>query len=183
VDRDALIAYLAQYEELGWALDRGQQDRALELPLELYDADPAALGLVRAQLYHLRGDRARSRIYADSARISFEVQLRDAPEDAQRYALYGVALAYLGRKNEAIRAGERGVELLPMSRDGFFGPYIQHQLVRIYLLVGEPERALDRLEPLMEIRYTLTPAWLRIDPMFDPLRKHPRFQKLVGDTK
>ena len=180
VDRDALIAYLAQYEELGWALDRGQQDRALELPLELYDADPAALGLVRAQLYHLRGDRTRSRIYADSARITFEEQLRDAPEDAQRYALYGVSLAYLGRKNEAIRAGERGVELLPMSRDGFFGPYIQHQLVRIYLLVGEPERALDRLEPLMEIRYTLTPAWLRIDPMFDPLRKHPRFQKLVG---
>jgi hypothetical protein len=49
--------------------------------------------------------------------------------------------------------------------------------------VTEPERALDALEPLMEFRYTLTPAWLRIDPMFDPLRKHPRFQKLVSDTR
>jgi hypothetical protein len=54
--------------------------------------------------------------------------------------------------------------------------------VRIYLLAGQSERALDMLEPLLDMPYTLTPAWLRIDPMFEPLRKHPRFQKLVGDV-
>jgi serine/threonine-protein kinase len=181
-DRDALIGYLAQYEELGWAFDAGQQTRALELPLRHYDDDPAAAAMVRAQLHHVRGDRARSRLFADSARAVFEEQLREAEEDGQRHALYGVALAYLGRKNDAIREGLRGTELLPQSEDAFFGPYIQHQLVRIYLLVDEPERALDALEELMRVRYTLTPAWMRIDPMFDPVRKHPRFVRIVqGD--
>jgi len=63
------------------------------------------------------------------------------------------------------------------------GPYFQHQLVRIYILVGEPEQALDKLEPLLKIPYFLSPAWLKIDPNFDPLRGNPRFQKLVAGTK
>jgi hypothetical protein len=96
--------------------------------------------------------------------------------------LLGLALAYLGRKSDAIREGRRGVELTPISRDGSFGPYIQHQLMRIYLLVGEPEKALDQLEPLLRVPYYLSPGYLRIDPTFDPLRKNPRFMKLVEGT-
>ena len=72
------------------------------------------------------------------------------------------------------------MELLPVSRDAYSGPYIQPQLARIYLLVGEPEKALDQLEPLLRIPYYLSPGWLRIDPTFDPLRSHPRFKKLVA---
>ena len=105
---------------------------------------------------------------------------RAAPEDAQRHAELGLSLAYLGRKVEAIREAEKAMELLPISRDAYVGPYFQHQLVRVYILTGENEKALDKLEPLLKIPYNLTPGWLRIDPNFDPLRKSPRFQKLVG---
>jgi hypothetical protein len=56
----------------------------------------------------------------------------------------------------------------------------QHELVRIYILVGEPEKALDKLEPLLKMPYYLSPSWLEIDPNFDPLRKNPRFQRLVA---
>ncbi|MBA2565143.1 MAG: hypothetical protein H0V09_06930 [Gemmatimonadetes bacterium] len=67
-----------------------------------------------------------------------------------------------------------------ISADSYNGAYFQHQLARIYILVGEPEKALDQLEPLLEIPYYLSPGWLQIDPNFDPLRSNPRFQRLVA---
>ena len=69
--------------------------------------------------------------------------------------------------------------LIPATRDGYIGPYFQHVLARTYLVVGEPEKALDELEPLLKMPYFLSPGWLRIDPAFDPIRNNPRFQKLV----
>jgi tetratricopeptide (TPR) repeat protein len=93
-----------------------------------------------------------------------------------------VAFAYLGRKAEAVRKGQRGVELLPLSRDAYNGAYLQLQLARIYMLLGEQDKAVDQLEPLLQMPYYLSPGWLRIDPTFDPLRKHPRFMKLVEGT-
>jgi hypothetical protein len=94
--------------------------------------------------------------------------------------LLGLALAYLGRKADAVREGQHGVALWPISRHAPYDPYIQHQLVRIYILVGEPEKALDELEPLLKIPYYLSPGWLKIDPNFDPRRNNPRFQRLVA---
>ncbi|HEU5041709.1 MAG TPA: protein kinase, partial [Gemmatimonadales bacterium] len=117
VDRDQMLAYLCQYEELGWALDRAQQDRVLELPIAAFDDDRAAWALVRANLFQLRGDAAGQRRWGDTARAEFAAQLRSAPDDAQRLVQYGVALAYAGRYQEAIRAGTRAVELLPASSD------------------------------------------------------------------
>ena len=110
---------------------------------------------------------------------SREKQLEAVPDDAQVHALLGLSLAYLGRKAEAIRVAERAVGLLPTSRDAHLGPYIRHQLVRVYILVGESEKALDMLEPLLKIPYHLTPEWLGIDPDFDPLRHSSRFKNLL----
>ena len=111
--------------------------------------------------------------------MGFEDQIRATPDNAQLHSLLSVALAYLGRKDDAIREGRRGVELSPISRNAFTGPYLVHQLARTYILVGEPEQAIEQLEPLLKIPYYLSPGWLRIDPAFDPLRKNPRFQKLA----
>ncbi len=75
---------------------------------------------------------------------------------------------------------ERAVALMPISRDALIGAFLQHDLVRIYLLVGEPEKALDQLEPLLRMPYHLSPGWLRIDPTFAPLKGNPRFEQLVA---
>ena len=176
----ALVAFLAAYYDLVWVLDEEQREILLRLTPRAFDDDRGAWAICLLQAYALRGDEKNVHIYAEEARKDFEEQLRAAPNDAQRHVEIGLALAYLGRKEEAIREGERGVALHPMSKDARDGPYIQHQLVRIYILVGEPEKALDRLEPLLKIPYYLSPGWLKIDPNFDPLRGNPRFQKLVG---
>lgn len=180
VEPTALVAYVATYFDLTWVLDDAQQTLLLRLTPSEFDGDRGGWGIVFAQTYALRGDRVRTHAYADSARSAFKEQLRATPRDPQRHVFLGLALAYLGRKPDAVREGERGVALLPITQDAYAGPYLQHQLARIHMLVGEPERALKDLEPLLKIPYYLSPEWLRIDPTFASLRGNPRFERLVA---
>jgi serine/threonine-protein kinase len=179
VEPTALVAAFGNYWDLYWVLDDAQQQLLLRLPPSAFD-DRGTWGGVLAQTYTLRGDAAKARAYADSGRLGYEETLKATPDNAQRLAFLGLMLAYLGRKADAIRAGERAVALAPASRDGYIGPYLQHQLARIYTIVGEPDKAVDELEPLLKMPYYLSSGWLRIDPEFAALRTNPRFRKLAG---
>jgi serine/threonine-protein kinase len=181
VDPTVLASYFGNYYDLYWVLPPDLQALLLRLRPSAYQ-DRATWAAVMAQMYRLQGDRRRMMAYADSEVAASDERLRGAPDDAQTYAFRGLALAYLGRKAEAIADGERALAAHPIARDAFIGPYLQHLLVRIYIETGEPEKAIDRLEPLIKMPYFLSPGWLRIDPNFDPLRGNPRFQKLVAGT-
>jgi serine/threonine-protein kinase len=178
--RPTTTAYVSLYYDTYWALDSADERFVLTLGPELFGDARAAWALARAQIHHHLGDVSLTRAYADSARIAYGQQLESAPNDPQANSLYGLALAYLGRGPEAIAAGERGMGLAPIARDAWSGPYNQHQLVRIHLLLGNRDRALELLPPLLTVPYALSPGWLRVDPTFDPLRDDPRFEKLVG---
>jgi hypothetical protein len=55
-------------------------------------------------------------------------------------------------------------------------------MAEIYLLLDEPQKALDQLEAVLKVPFWVSPGWLKIDPMFVPLRGNPRFERLVKGT-
>jgi serine/threonine protein kinase/tetratricopeptide (TPR) repeat protein len=178
-DPAALVAYVAEFNDLVWVLDPEQTRLLRGLKPEDFD-DPASWALCQTQAAFFAGDLAGAREYADKARAALEQQLGDAPNDAQLHGLHGISLAYLGRKDDAIREGERGVALRGIKRDAVQGTSDVLLLARICTLVGEHEKAIDNLEQLLKVPSYLSPGWLKIDPNFDSLRGNPRFQKLVG---
>jgi eukaryotic-like serine/threonine-protein kinase len=181
LDRATLAAYVANFSDLYWALDSADRALVLTLPLTAFDDDRGEWGLVRAELYWLAGDTVHARIYADSARVAFEAQLRAAPDDNLRHLYRGLALAYLGQRGAAGREGERGLALAQATGDEYFNiPYARHVLARIYVVTGDHAHALDQLDTLLAKPYFISPAWLRIDPTWAPLKGDPRFQRLLA---
>ncbi len=126
---------------------------------------------------------------ADGARAAFgkgkELAERRRQEQPRNQFLL-VELAFceagLGNEDAAVREGEKAVAMMPASEDPVYGPFGEEYLAGVEAQVGEVERAIARIERLLTIPYgafPLTQAALRLDPMWDPLRAHPRFKALV----
>src|SRR5262249_7784424 len=112
-------------------------------------------------------------------RIVAEKLVGDAPGDATRHGQLGVILAGMGLKEEAINEGRKAVELLPESEDAFDGPQTTAALAEIYTWVGEHDEAFRLIDHLLQVPSGLTVHVLRLDPVWDPLRKDARFQALI----
>jgi serine/threonine-protein kinase len=140
---------------------------------------PMPKSLFEGVIYSLQGDEQKAQAKFEHAREVSEQLLRDAPEDAARHAQHGLILAGLGRKQEAIAEGRRAVELLPESQDAFDGPRCTASLAQIYALTGEADEAFRLIDHLLSVPNGLTIPVLKLDPIWDPLRKDPRFQALI----
>ena len=162
-----------------WILSQPLQDSLMNALPDEHSVGRARWALIRARVYALRGDVSRARPFAESARSGLERAVATDSGDADAHAHLGLAFAYLGRAQDAVREGERAVALRPVSRDAFNAPGYVENLVRIDLLVGRNEDALSGIEALLRIPYTLTTRWLSVDPTFRPLRGNPRFEKLL----
>jgi serine/threonine-protein kinase len=136
--------------------------------------------LYYAQVYALLGQPERALAYYDSARVFLEAELVEKPNDERLNSALGIAYAGLGRKEDAIREGKLGVELMPIEKDTWGkGPARLEDMAQIYVLVGEHDAAIDQLDYLLTIPSRISVNRLRIDPTWDPLRDHPRFQALL----
>jgi tetratricopeptide (TPR) repeat protein len=184
VPREALVAFVASFFDLGWMLDAADARLLLTLGPDAFDGDRGQVAIVRAQLYRWQGDSALAQAWGDSAAREFAAQLRVVPTDPQRHVLRGLGLAYAGHGREALAEAERGLALqAPTSkgRESTNYSYYTYVAARTALLAGDRERALAWLEEARRAHYFASPAWLRVEPTWAPLRSEPRFAALVAE--
>src|SRR5438270_7683400 len=130
-------------------------------------------------LYLYLDDKVDAHSAFERARIIAERLVRESPDDAARHGQLGLILAGLGQKDAAIAEGKRAVELLPESQDAFDGPEVTAVLAQIYAWTGEHDQAFSLLDHLLVVPNGITIPGLKLDPVWDPLRKDPRFQALI----
>src|SRR5262245_15281032 len=139
--------------------------------------------LLLAQEY--AGDIVGARATAQQILGPLEALCQNDPDNPILAGTLSLTRAVLGQKDAAIKEGERAITLLPSGKDAVDGPTVEENLAFVEVLVGDKDRAIPRLQHLLQIPYNncLTPALLRLNPQWDPLRSDPAFQKLCEEKQ
>jgi serine/threonine protein kinase len=139
--------------------------------------------LLYAQIYELMDEKQLAQKHYNSARELLDVRIIEDPEDSRFYSSLGMVYAGLDKKQNAIQAAEKAVELLPVSKEAYRGTFRLKDLALVYTMVGEYDQALDKIEYLLSIPGDMSLPLLQLDPGWAPLKEFPRFQRLVEQTK
>ncbi len=135
------------------------------------------------------GDIAAARATYQDAAQDFDSQLKKMPPDSfvagQTHAFLGWAYAGLGEAAAAIAEGQKAMTIHPTSKDPVDGPAREEEMADIYALLGDADHAIPILKRLLQIPYAdaITPAFLRLDPVWDQIRNDPRFQELASEKQ
>jgi tetratricopeptide (TPR) repeat protein len=147
------------------------------------------VGLALAE--RVAGDTAHAKAAAEQARNTLETIKKEQSDNAFVAAALAVTYAILDEKDSALKEAGRAITLVPSSKDRLSGPGFEENLALVEMIVGENTRAIATLTRLLQTPYggwiyspaPITPALLRLDPIWDPLRTDPAFQKLCEEKQ
>ena len=133
----------------------------------------------------LAGDTAGSKATAEQARNTLEPVCKNQPDNAVAWATLAHANALIGERDLALKLATRSMSLLPSAKDPMIGPAVEAYVAEIQTTCGETSRPISTLARLLQTpAYApVTPAFLRLDPVLDPLRTDPAFQKLCEEKQ
>ena len=169
---------------------RWVQSRQTRLPFTSgIEKGSKQVGLALAQ--RVAGDTAHAKADAEQARSTLESLKRDQPDNAFIAAALAVAYAILDEKDSALNEAQRAITLLPSNKNRLSGPAFEENLALVEMIIGENTRAIATLTRLLQTPYggwlysptPITPALLRLDPLWDSLRADPAFQKLCEEKE
>jgi tetratricopeptide (TPR) repeat protein len=154
-------------------------DMLTRLVLSSDISDTAGFYLVKAEVNTRRGQPAAAAAHYDSARVVLESQVERLPDNALVRGRLGLAFAGIGRDDDAVREGLEATRLRPMVEDIVDGAVASEVLARIYVMTGDADAAINRLEVLLSGPSLLSRELLRLDPIWAPLADNRRFQELI----
>jgi tetratricopeptide (TPR) repeat protein len=128
----------------------------------------------------VRGEADKARAYYSEVIAHFEKRVAAKSDDLEALSHLSLAYATVGRKDEAIGAAKRAMELVPLSRDALDGPGQIMVLAEVYALLGEREGALEQLKQVAHLPAGPDYGRLKFDPIWDELRADPRFQEIMA---
>lgn len=137
--------------------------------------------MTNASIFGLMKKLQLMKTFYDSALIILHKQASTREGDPEFHLALSRAYAGAGHKEAAIREALKALEMMSVSKNAVLGPTYIQNLAQVYTMVGEHDKAIDQLEYLFSIPSQISPALLRLDPMWAPLRGHPRFQKLINE--
>jgi len=138
----------------------------------------------------VRGDAAKARTEFETARPSIEKIVVNSPQDGTRRAQLGLLYAFLGRKEDALREGQRAMELKPIAHDVIEGAVVEDFYTLTCARLEESDKAISRIQRLLTTPFavdyadeSITLSDLRQRWEWDPLRKDSRFQKILAEPE
>ena len=159
------------------------QSHAAELPRLTaadFGSDLTAYYRAKAVMYRLMGLSGPGRAYYDSLAAAAQLRLDSLPDDALLHAALGVAEAHRGLPDRALAEARRAAELLPLSKDAYFGMTVLVDEAETWMTVGRPDSAVALLRQALAAPSDISIPRLRADPLWAPLRGNPAFERLVG---
>jgi TolB-like protein/Tfp pilus assembly protein PilF len=188
------VAFRAKINQLKLERNLGEAVRLLQARQTQFhfpsEIDKGGNQLVLAWAQRLAGDTASAKTTAEQARNTLEQLCKNQPDNADLAGSLSMATAALGEKNLALNEMQRAMMLLPSAKDPVNGPTFEEGLALIQTTFGENSRAISTLTLLLQRPYIswiygvpVTPALLRLDPLWDPLRADPAFQKLCEEKQ